>query len=98
MKQVERISTHDAQNFLNPPEGREFLHLIALSVQSVSYLVTSQRRPDVRMDLDLRDLSGNESIPTPLHILLHPDAACELEKDLHRVARAAKKKEEDNLL
>ena len=92
MKQVTRISTYDAQRFLHAPEGHEFLHLTDLAVQSVFYLVTSKRQPDVRMDLDLQDLSDTPQ--TDRHyILLTAEAALLLAQDLEKVAKALLERE-----
>lgn len=89
MKQVTRISTYDAQRFLHPPaEGHEFVHLTDLAVQRVSYLVNSRKQQsDVRMDLDLRDLSDTPQTDRH-HILLTAEAALLLAEDLEKVASA----------
>ena len=72
MKRVNPISIYDAQ-FLEKPEGGEFLHLIAAATELPSSRQNDKSAVDLLLRLDLKPLP--EESPTERHhILLSPQA------------------------
>lgn len=94
MKRVNPISIYDTR-FLEKPEGSKFVHLTAVGVGIPEYRMgNTNHLVDLLLPLDLKPLEG-EPPAERYNILLSPQAADLLARDLQRTLEKYLRADED---